>query len=285
MSKQHGLRGFRRREEIQELKGLVTSPSLHLAWLRYFMLKTGLGSYGLRLRLEAVPRPSYGFCMYYAALEAKMLGYRRIAGLEFGVDKGNGLTKMEWHAREIERVTGVQYEIYGFDTGKGLPPPASAYDLPYEWSEGFFAMDINEVKKELKTAKLVIGDIKDTAPQFLNKCDVPIACAMFDLDYHSSTVSALKVFEGDASHYLPRVYCYFDDIIGNGLNPVNDEVGQTRAILEFNRSHNTKVSKISGLSSMMNSTWNEQIYIFQDFAHPQYAVSRHGKRAQWTGEQ
>ncbi len=39
------------------------------------------------------------------------------------------------------------------------------------------------------------------------------ASLAFDLDYYSSTKTALQLFEGGPESRLPRVYCYFDDIM------------------------------------------------------------------------
>ncbi|HEY5681248.1 MAG TPA: hypothetical protein VIS55_14360 [Pseudomonadales bacterium] len=46
---------------------------------------------------------------------------------------GNGLVEMERIAREVEPLFGVGIEIWGFDSGKGLPAPRDYRDLPYIW--------------------------------------------------------------------------------------------------------------------------------------------------------
>jgi hypothetical protein len=43
----------------------------------------------------------------------------------------------------------------------------------------------------------------------------PIGFIAFDLDYYSSTMSALKVLDAEYKYLLPRVACYFDDIVGD----------------------------------------------------------------------
>ena len=50
----------------------------------------------------------------------------------------------------------------------------------------------------------------------------------------------MKLFEGDDSHFLPRVYCYFDDTTSDGLGAFNDYTGERLAIREFNESHERK---------------------------------------------
>lgn len=47
----------------------------------------------------------------------------KISAIEFGVDGGNGLLAMENIAQEVEKEVPVEFEIYGFDTGSGLPEP------------------------------------------------------------------------------------------------------------------------------------------------------------------
>ena len=44
-----------------------------------------------RINIGLGERPAYAFCLYYATLEAKRLGYSRISALEFGVAGGNGI--------------------------------------------------------------------------------------------------------------------------------------------------------------------------------------------------
>ena len=56
---------------------------------------------------------------------------------------------------------------------------------------------------------------------------------------------AFKLFEADRSMLLPRVHCYFDDIIGLTYSEFN---GERLAIAEFNNAHPmTKISPIFGL--------------------------------------
>src|SRR5690606_6371343 len=47
-----------------------------------------LGSYRFRVRIGAVPRPHYAYCVFSAAALAKQLGYPRISVIEFGVAGG-----------------------------------------------------------------------------------------------------------------------------------------------------------------------------------------------------
>ena len=90
--------------------------------------------------------------MYQGARLAKLLGIPRISVLEFGVAGGNGLVVIEQHARWIQRELGVGLEIYGFDTGEGLPEPVDYRDLPYGWKAGFFKMDRAVLDRRLQSS-------------------------------------------------------------------------------------------------------------------------------------
>jgi hypothetical protein len=80
------------------------------------------------------------------------------------------------------------------------------------------------------------------------------------------------MLEAGPTHYLPRVFHYFDDIIGSDLVLQNEYVGQRLAIQEFNDSHADK--KITHCYQFYHrkkrKKWHQQIFIFHDFAHPQY---------------
>lgn len=76
--------------------------------------------------------------MYQAARLVKLLEIPRISVLELGVASGNGLVVIEQHARWIRHELDVNLEIYGFDTGEGLPEPVDYRDLAYGWKAGFF---------------------------------------------------------------------------------------------------------------------------------------------------
>src|SRR5262245_56689938 len=60
---------------------------------------------------------------------------------------------------------------------------------------------------------------------------------MHDLDFYSSTKAALGLFEADEKYILPRVFNYFDDIVGSEIELYNDFTGERLAINEFNAAH------------------------------------------------
>jgi hypothetical protein len=226
-----------------------------------------------RLQLGLARKPAYAHCVYHSALLARRLRYPRISVLEFGVAGGNGLVALERYAHEVSRELGVKIDVYGFDTGTGLPPPRDYRDLPYHWQEGFFRMDEDALRSRLTTAQLVLGDIRETAKTFFSDFDpAPIAAVCHDFDLYSSTKAALSLFDCDEKYRLPRIYCYFDDILGGEVEAYNDFTGERLAIAEFNHSHEMmKLSESYNLTTRRNAkAWYHQIFVLHDFAHGRY---------------
>lgn len=235
--------------------------------------KLKLFGYERRVQMGAVPRPPYGYCLYHAALLAHKLNEKKISVIEFGVAGGNGLLNLEYHAREIEKIIPVQIEIYGFDTGEGLPRPLDYRDISYRWKEGFYKMDVPRLKSRLKKARLILGDVKDSIRTFCSEYNpAPIAAIMFDLDFYSSTMEALKIFDTDEKFLLPRIFCYFDDVIGTESHLFNDWTGERLAIREFNDAHPQQ--KISFAWHLLGrkgvDPWCHKIFIQHNFAHSRY---------------
>lgn len=231
-------------------------------------------SFSKRLEYDAVDRPYYAFCMFHAARLAWRLGHKKVSAVEFGVAGGNGLVAMEALARQIEKEVPVEFELYGFDSAAGLPAAEGYKDLPYHWQPSFFKMDRAALESRLKKARLVIGDVRDTARGFLDRAvPAPLGACFFDLDYYSSTRDALRVFEAAPERLLPRVFSYFDDIIGTADTAFNRWTGELAAIDEFNQAHEAKkLAPIHGFPATrkLPSMWNHQIYVLHDFGHPAY---------------
>src|SRR5207247_1089436 len=141
---------------------------------------------------------------------AKKLGYTEISVIEFGVAGGNGLVLLEKYAEEVAEEIGIAIQVYGFDTGAGLPPPDDYRDLPYHWQPGFFRMDEAALRERLRNARLILGDIRETSATFFDTHrPAPIAAVLHDMDFYSSTRVALDMFHADEKHRLPRIFCYF----------------------------------------------------------------------------
>ncbi len=110
--------------------------------------------YEMRVMHSLIKRPQYGLCLLNAANLAKKLGHTRVSVLEFGVAGGRGLIDLEMHAAKIRKLVGIDVEIYGFDTGTGMPAPQDYRDLPFFLRGGEFVMDVEKLKSRLKLQSL-----------------------------------------------------------------------------------------------------------------------------------
>jgi hypothetical protein len=226
------------------------------------------------IKLGALDRPHYGYIVYQAADLARRLNLPKISILEFGVAGGRGLLNLEHHAARVSEITGVEIEVYGFDTGMGLPPPKDYRDLPYVWQESHFKMDQAALSRQLTRAKLVLGLVEETVKTFVQTHNpAPIGAISFDLDYWSSTVDALKILQVDADHRLPRIFAYFDDVYSSDLGHVTAKVGVPLAISEFNAANpRHDVSPLTHLEFHYGPPrgWHRQIYSCAQFDHPRF---------------
>ncbi len=254
---------------------LFSDPAPFRALVRLAIRRLKLGSYPFRLRIGAVDRPHYGYIIYEAAQLAAKLGQPRISVLEYGVAGGTGLLAMEMHAEAIERIFPVKIEIYGFDTGGGLPAPKDYRDLPYLWQAGFFAMDQKSLREKLKRSVLVLGDVAETAVEFFAKHDpAPVGAVAHDLDFYSSTVDGLKAFEAAPRHLMPRVFCYFDDTVGTSEQLYTEFTGERLAIEDFNRAHDQRKIGVPFYLRARQAlgAWVNQIWVLHNFDHPAYGT-------------
>jgi hypothetical protein len=237
---------------------------------------TWLGNTLEKLMLD--PRNSKRAAYIWGVLQGvalgKVLGMDRVSVLEFGVAGGRGLLALEHIAASVEEMLKIGIDVYGFDTGTGLPEPRDYRDCPNIWlGEGQFPMDQKELEKRLQKASLKLGVIAETVPEFLNSSPAPVAFVSVDVDLYSSTSDALKLFEAEHSRLLPRVLCYFDDIFGLTYSDFN---GERLAISEFNSLHAMrKLSPLYGLKYFVPSkyatcAWPESFYFLHIHDHPLY---------------
>jgi len=258
------------------ITNMLTDPRLAV---RAMVRRSPNASFERRLEWDAMGRPHYAYCTYHAARLAKALGLDAISVVELGVAGGNGLVLLEELAAEIADVVGIRIETVGFDAGSGMPAPTDYRDLAYVWTPGLFAMDEDALRRRLRSARLVIGDVATTIPKFVDEGGYPpIGFVAFDLDYWSSTVAAMRLLDGPSELRLPRVFCYMDDIIGDDWEIHCPYVGELLAIEDFNASHeHIKVSAVNGLrhKRRIPADWNDQIYVAHDFAHPGYNATVH----------
>lgn len=253
-------------------RAIIIATNPH-EWRRYRLTKSMSARYSEKIEYDAVPRPHFSYGVNRAAVEARSLGLSAISAIEFGVAGGAGLFELERVASEVEKETGVSVEVYGFDTAAGMPPPADYRDQPYIWATGEFAPS-EDFRPRLKKAKFVIGDVAKTVPRFCAEYGpAPVGFIAFDLDYYSSTVDALRLFEASPEFLLPRIMCYMDDIIGDDHELHCEFVGELLAVREFNDAHPMrKVAPIHGFRNKrrLPAVWNDQMFVAHIFDHPRY---------------
>jgi hypothetical protein len=246
----------------------LTEP-LHLNVLAFFVLL--FGKFHHKVEFDLVVRQQLAFSILHAARQAAARGLRKISVVEFGVASGTGLLNMCAIASEVMRTTGVMIEIHGFDAATGMPPPIDHRDHPEHWQQGDFPMDVDRLRSALPPfAHLIIGDVKDTIPDFLSTLspDAPLAFVSLDLDYYSSTKNALELFKGPAELYTAMVVLYLDDIVEESTNPW---CGELLAVREFNEENALrKISPFPALRTrriFKNALWIDQIYLLHVLDH------------------
>jgi hypothetical protein len=204
---------------------------------------------------------------------AHVLGIPRVSVIEFGVAGGNGLVALERIAIRVEAEYDVGIDVYGFDMGIGLPKPRDHRDLPNLFAEGDYPMNVEALRQRLRRAQLLIGPVSDTVVRFLQSGPAPVCFISNDLDLYSSTAEAFRLLDGPPGCLLPRVHCYFDDILGLTYGDCN---GERLAIAEFNAQHDMrKLSQIYGLRFFLprqysDSPWAEKFYMAHLFDHEAY---------------
>lgn len=256
-------------EPVKVSPDITEDSELAYLWLNSLLMR-------IDQEMPRIGRPNYAWGVLHGAHLAKSLGMKQVSVIEFGVAGGNGLVALDRIAEKVEAILGVGINVYGFDTGVGLPKPIDYRDLPSLWVEGAFAMDVERLKKRLARAELVLGPVEETVPAFVASNPAPVGFISFDLDYYSSTMQAFKLLDADKKILLPRIYCYFDDILGHIYS---DFTGERLAIREFNAAHAMrKISPSYGLKHFLpkpydQQEWVDMVYLAHFFDHPLYSVA------------
>jgi hypothetical protein len=220
---------------------------------------------------DRMRRPHYAWGAVQASNLAKALGVPRVSFIEFGVAGGNGLTALEAIAEKLEPVFGVEIDIAGFDAAEGMPKTKDPRDLPNLWREGFYPMNREKLEARLKRAKLHLGLVERTVAELIESNPAPIAFIAFDLCYYTSTIKAFEIFAADQKLLLPRIHCFFRNILGRSFG---DHNGERLAMAEFNASHELrKISKIYGFKYYVGpkaGRWVEQYCMAHVMDHELY---------------
>lgn len=245
----------------------LTEP-VHLNLLSGFVAL--FGSLRTKIDFDLIVRQHTAFGLLKAADYAKELGIDGVTVIEFGVANGAGLLNMCEVGKSITDVTGVDFDIVGFDTGLGMPFPKDFRDHPEYFSQGDYPLLDKDLllRKLPKNARIEFGNLGDTVGSFLTDVRAPIGFISVDLDYYCSTVDALTIFDGPSDLYLPMVVMYFDDV---HLEGHNQYCGELLAIKDFNYGHDLrKITKINFLKQrriFRNANWIEQMYLCHIFDH------------------
>jgi hypothetical protein len=254
----------------------LTEP-LHLNLTSIFVAL--FGSLRARVAFDLVVRQQHAFGLLKAADIARASGADVVTVLEFGVSSGAGLLNLCDIARRVTRATGVRFQMVGFDTGHGMPPPADYRDHPEYYSSGDFPMNRSALTAKLPSnCQVIYGDIAQTVPEFRARLTrtAPIGFVSLDVDYYSSTRAALQLFdEPDAEKYLPLIVIYLDDVAFDGHN---EWCGELLAVAEFNADHpRRKIGKYNFLRNtriFKNPTWIDHMYALHVLDHPWREPSR-----------
>jgi hypothetical protein len=122
---------------------------------------------GQMIYRDLIPRFPYAFGVWLATLEAQRLGIGKLQIFEFGVAQGDGLVNRCGICDIITSSTGMQFDIYGFDSDSGMPQLDGYRGHPEIWHHGQFKSDHDAIRKRLTpNATLISGNIKDTIGQF-----------------------------------------------------------------------------------------------------------------------
>lgn len=128
-------------------------------------------------------------------------------------------------------------------------------------------MDEQLLRKRLsKRTILLIGDVNQTVPKFVQQTQSPPAGFIaVDLDLYTSTKDALQIFLLPGKRMLRRVVMYFDNV---RLFYNHRFAGELLAIEEFNRSNDqVKIDHWRGLASSRvfpESFWLQNMYVAHD---------------------
>ena len=231
-----------------------------------------IGSVRQKIAYDLVLRPQYAFCIQAAADLAKKHRISKVTLLEFGVASGAGLLNLCHIAGKVTKETGVQFDIVGFDSGEGMPPPRDYRDHPEKYFTGDYPVTDKEglLRRLPNNARIIFGDIETALARFRDEITAPIGVVCIDVDYYWSTKESLNVMLLDPEKYLPITYMYFDDV--QDIDD-NEFCGELCAIKEFNADASHPMRRIapanflSELRILKRAIWHKQIYLAHVFDH------------------
>jgi len=228
------------------------------------------GSTRQKIDYDCIPRHPYAYCILAAADHALEHGIKRLTLIEFGVAAGAGLMNMCWIAKQVTKETGVEFDIIGFDSGEGMPPPIDYRDHPEKYLTGDYPVtDKAALLSALPpNARIYYGPIEQTLKQAETGITSIIGFVSVDVDYYHSARESLEILTWQPTRYLPAVPMYFDDV---QYPDHNRFCGELLAIDEFNEKHVLrKIAIMNFLPKFRifkNALWHGQIYYAHIFDH------------------
>jgi hypothetical protein len=224
------------------------------------------------VRYDLIQREYYALPMLLASMEAQRLGLAGMTVAELGVGAGGGMINLCELATLFARQFKLDYRIVGLDSGAGLPDPRDYRDHPELWRGQQFVHDRDALRRQLTpNAKVIYGEVRDTAPQLLAEIDPahPLGFIVADLDYYSSTRDALDgLLTGPADRYLPAITMYVDDV--EAMLTANRWCGAALALEEFNaKSAQRKIEQKAVRTKFgPKRGWHRRIYCCHVLDHP-----------------
>jgi len=239
------------------------------------------GSTRQKINYDCILRNGYAYGILAAADHAKKYGIKRLTLIEFGVAAGAGLMNICWIAERVSKQTGVEFDVIGFDSGEGMPPPRDYRDHPEHYLTGDYPVtDKAGLLAALPAnAKIYYGPIECTLKQAEAEIASTIGFISIDVDYFYSTEQSLEILTWKAERYLPAVPMYFDDV---AYIDHNRFCGELLAIEDFNQMHQTrKIAPMNFLPKyrvFKNALWLGQVFyahvLDHEFRTPAYNQAR-----------
>ena len=192
--------------------------------------------FGRQARSGQFGRSTYALCLAHAVYQSMCCGYNRITAIELGVASGHGLQDLNCAITVLQNEFMVAIDLVGFDTGTGLTDIVDYKDHHEIWKKGDFSALNHAVIPDC--AKLILGDVAHTIPDYVKSFAGIIGFVAIDLDLYSSTRAALPLFEMSSQHYLPAMPVYVDDV--NTQITYNPWCGEALALREFNDTHDLR---------------------------------------------
>ncbi|MDD5302613.1 MAG: hypothetical protein PHS14_05825 [Elusimicrobia bacterium] len=230
------------------------------------------GDFRTKVSFDLVVRPQNAFAMLKMADYAHRLGIKELTVVEFGVAAGAGLMNLAEVGERVTRETGVSFRIVGFDTGRGMPPPKDCRDHPELYQVGDYKMDEKALRSRLPpNVELIIGEVEETVPKFTKSlsAEAPLAYICLDLDYYSSSLTALQVLTADADLYLPLTIIYLDDLEDDMHNT---HCGELAALKDLAPGLAPRVIErhpfLRSYRLMKNARWVDHIFYYHVVDHP-----------------